>query len=333
MKMIMDKPGSWRELLGKIIVVPTEKQRIANALDVNAITLSRWVNGSSTPRPEKVRLLLDALPQQRLILLDLIAEEFPKFSPEFIVADEVPEEVPPACYAQVLSAYADMPASLYFWSVCKLVMQQALEQLDLHRLGMVIMVAQCTPTVGSNKVRSLRGNVRLGTLPQSNSLEQEPVFVGAESLSGRVVSSCQPATVQDFAKEDSYKGHLVAGLESGTAYPILRRGYIAGCFTVTSTQPNFFTPLRLALIQRYANLMALAFEPEEFYDPRRIELGVMPPNSIQRPYFAKFRQRVADVMNTFLNNHRPVNSIEAERLVWQQLEEELLQLSVHSLEE
>jgi hypothetical protein len=72
--------------------------------------------------------------------------------------------------------------------------------------------------------------------------------------------------------------------------------------------------------------VALAFEPEEFYAPERIELGVMPSTSIQQPYFAKFRQRMGEVMRTFLNNYQPISSVEAERLVWQPLEEELLQL-------
>ena len=323
----MDEPQSWRELLGKVINDPLERQRIANALDVNTITLSRWANGNSNPRPEKVRNLLDALPQQRPLLLSLIAEEFPEYSTEALVTDEVPQEIPSACYARVLSTHADIPDSLYFWSVCKLTLQQMLEQLDPHRLGMVIMVAQCTPPAGQNKVRSLRGNVRQGTLPLSDTLEQQPILLGMESLSGSVVTSCHPVTVQDLKQEESLQGHLFTGLESATAYPILRRSRIAGCVVVTSTQTNYFTPARLTLIQHYANLLALAFEPEEFYDPRCIELGVMPPNAIQKPYFSKFRQRVASVMQVAANNYRPISSIEAERLVWQQLEDELLQVA------
>ena len=53
----------------------------------------------------------------------------------------------------------------------------------------------------------------------------------------------------------------------------------------------------------------------------------MPPNAIQKPYFSKFRQRVASVMQVAANNYRPISSIEAERLVWQQLEDELLQVA------
>jgi hypothetical protein len=322
----MDEPRTWRELLGRAINDPAERQLIANELDVNAVTLSRWVNGSSNPRPENVQHLLDVLPQHHPLLLRLIADEFPEFSTEAIIADETLEEIPSAFYARALNAYADIPDSLYFWSVCKLTMQQMLGHLDPRRLGMVIVVAQCTPPAGENKVRSLRGSVRQGTLPLSGSLEQEPIFVGIESLSGSVVTSCRPVTIQNLKQQDSFKGHMIEELESATAYPILRRSRIAGCIVVTSTQRNYFTLLRLALIQHYANLLSLAFEPEEFYDLRRIELGVMPPNSIQKPYFSKFRQRVIQVMEKSLSNCRPISSIMAEQIVWQQLEEELLQL-------
>src|SRR5579859_4907169 len=325
----MDEPQTWRELLGRVISDPAERQHIANELDVNAVTLSRWVNGGSNPRPENIQHLLDVLPQYHPLLLRLIADEFPEFSTEAIVADEAVQEIPSSCYAHVLNAYADIPDSLYFWSVCKLTIRQMLGQLDPHRLGMVIVVVQCTSPAGENKVRSLRGSVRQGTLPLSGSLEQDPILVGIESLAGSVVASCRPVTIQDLKQQNSFKGHLIEELESATAYPILRRSRIAGCMVVTSTQRNYFTPVRLELIQHYANLMALAFEPEEFYDLKRIELGVMPPHSVQKPYFSKFRQRVAQMMEKALSNCRPINSISAEQIVWQQLEEEFLQLPVY----
>jgi transcriptional regulator with XRE-family HTH domain len=332
--MVMEELLTWRVLLGRIISDPLERQRIANALNVNTITLSRWANNSSNPRLDKLGNLLDALPLvQREMMLPSIAEEFPEFSLDAIVADVVPQDIPAPCYAQVLSANADMPDSLHFWSICKLTLQQALEQLDPRRLGMVIMVTQCMPPpVGQSKIRSLRGNVRQGTLPLSNKLEQEAIFVGAESLSGSAVTSCHPRTIQNLADYPLLKRNMAVALGSATAYPILRRGHIGGCLVFTSTQLNYFTSARLNLIQQYANLIALAFAPEEFYDPKDIDLRVMPPAPVQKPYFLQFRQRVAEVMKQSSQNHRSMNSIQAERLVWQQLEEELLHLPPQLLE-
>lgn len=330
----MNDTLTWRELLGRIINDPVERQHIANALNINVITLSRWVNNSSNPRLDKLSSLLDILPQaQREMLFPLIVEEFPSFSLEPNAGDEVAQDIPVTCYAQVLSANADMPESLHFWSICKLTFQQALEQLDPRRLGMVLMIAQCMPPpAGQNKVRSLRGNVRQGTLQLSSTLEQEPIFIGAESLSGNVVASCRPITIQNVAEYPLLKRNMTESLVSVTSFPILRRGFIAGCLVFTSTQLNYFTPPRLSLIQQYANLISLAFAPEDFYDAKNIDLGVMPPASAQKPYFSQFRQRVANVMRQSWQNHQFMSSIHAEKLVWQQLEEELLSLPSQLLE-
>jgi len=123
----------------------------------------------------------------------------------------------------------------------------------------------------------------------------------------------------------------MTGAASVTAYPILRKGRIAGSILITSACDNYFTPKRLALIQNYANLIALAFQPEEFYDPKYIQLGIMPAATVQKPYFATFRQRVANVMRVSLNSRRPINIADAEQLVWQQLEEDLLHLNTYAV--
>jgi hypothetical protein len=62
----MQELASWRELLGKIIADSHERQRIANMLGVNPITLTRWVNNESKPRPQNLRQLpIDIMMQAR----------------------------------------------------------------------------------------------------------------------------------------------------------------------------------------------------------------------------------------------------------------------------
>ena len=51
----------------------------------------------------------------------------------------------------------------------------------------------------------------------------------------------------------------------------------------------------------------------------------MPNQEEQKNHFANFRQRVANTMIEGARNKSPVNNLQAERVVWQQLEEELLQ--------
>ena len=50
-------PQSWRELLGTLTESPAEKQRVAEALGVNAFTVTRWVNGESEPRLHNLKRL------------------------------------------------------------------------------------------------------------------------------------------------------------------------------------------------------------------------------------------------------------------------------------
>ena len=63
---------TWRELLGRCVQTPPERQRIADVLGVAPITLTRWVSGEVNPRPQYLRKLLVALPQYRERLLALL---------------------------------------------------------------------------------------------------------------------------------------------------------------------------------------------------------------------------------------------------------------------
>ena len=118
-------------------------------------------------------------------------------------------------------------------------------------------------------------------------------------------------------------------LEKSVAiYPILYAGCIAGVFLVSSTQYNhFLSQARTSLMQKYADLLALAFEPEDFYTPDEIALHVMPDQHDQKQYFVKFRRMVADTMIDAASKNQPANNIEADKVVWEKLEEELLQFA------
>jgi hypothetical protein len=156
------------------------------------------------------------------------------------------------------------------------------------------------------------------------------MFLGAESLCGYVVTLCRPAANQNIDDPQNLTpAHRTEHEKSAAVHPILFAGRIAGCLLVSSTQYNYFLPQsRLTLIEHYANLLALAFEPDDFYETSQIELRMMPDQQIQKKYFADFRVRVANTMIEAAKNKRPVNNIQAEEMVWQQLEEELFREAV-----
>jgi hypothetical protein len=167
----------------------------------------------------------------------------------------------------------------------------------------------------------------LGTPPWGGDLEQRALFLGAESLAGHVVTLCRPEAIDDLRTDTTFVPAYQTEYEvSATAHPIMYANRIAGCLLLSSTQPRYFLSLsRFLLIHGYTNLLALAFEPEEFYRPELIELYMMPPLEVQKSYFARFRQRVLVLLKESSSSEHPLTSVQAEQVVWQQLEEELLE--------
>ena len=321
---------SWRDLLKTLIRETHEKQRIAHAVGVNAVTLSRWVNNSSVPRPVHLRQLIPLIPiQYRSHMLELIREEFPNFSfahPETAHEDEQ-DDIPSEFYSRVFNAYAVTPPLQRSWSIMSLILQQALGQLDPHQVGMALTLVQCMPPSLDGKVCSLRENSGHGTPPWSSSLEPYALFLGAESLAGYVVSSCHPRVIQNSQEQQGVlPAHWVEWEKSAAAYPIFRADRVAGCLLISCTQPDYFTPVRQKLLQQYAELLVMVFEPHEFYDLQLINLHVLPYYLVQKKHMSNFRQRVSNLMRERLRQGGTIDLREAELLVWQQVERELWQL-------
>src|SRR5260370_29645520 len=133
----MQESVTWRELLAGVISDPRARERIADALNINAVALKRWVSGQSNPRPEKLLSFLNALPQYREQLKKLIALEYPFLFTNLLEEDEA-LTIPTTFYARVIQAYATSLPSQRSSSIHALVLQQMLAQLDAPRLGMAI---------------------------------------------------------------------------------------------------------------------------------------------------------------------------------------------------
>ena len=327
----MHKAQSWRTLLGIIINDPKEKQRILDELDITQITLTRWVNGSSDPRPQNLRQLVNALPQHREQLLDLLREEKGVADLASPLQDDSPKEIPSEFYEQVFISRASTTENLRFWSMCQLILQQAIGQLDTERQGIAIWVVSCMPPSGPhNKVRSLREVVGLGTPPWPANLEQTAMFLGAESMAGNTVTLCHPTISQNLDAEYHFLPFTRGEHEKSAAiYPILYAGRVAGVLLVSSAEyKHFVSQRRTTLIQHYADLIALAFEPEDFYAPEDITLGVMPPPEVQQKHFVNYRRMLVRNMDINSSGHQRVNSIQADLRTWQKLEDELLKLPI-----
>lgn len=316
---------NWRALLRRALGKTQEKQRVADLLGVSSVTLTRWINGDVRPRPQSLLPLLNALPGYRTALLPLLKAEYGDAFDELGIVDDTPEEIPSSFYQRVFHAYGELQPPMRTWSMCDLILQQALRQLDPNRVGMEITVVRCMYHTEKCKVRSLRETMGRGTPPWSNELRRPPMLLGAESLVGYVVTSGHPVTIQNAEEEQSpYPARWMEGERSAAAHPITRGTGIAGCLHVSCAQANYFTPGNQALIRSYAELMALAFEADEFYRHEDIQLYVMPSYEIQKKAFASFRQRVSQALIQAAREHVHMDIVQAEQLVWQQIEDELL---------
>ncbi|BCL83323.1 GAF domain-containing protein [Ktedonobacteria bacterium brp13] len=319
----MQRSLGWRDLLGNIVNAAQDKQRIASELGVSPITLSRWISGESMPRAQNLRYLLHVLPEYRSHFLALWYEEFDAAFIEEIEADTIPNEVSSAFYAQILRDHCRLPRILHRRSLCERIVQQGLKQIDPNGAGLYIAVFRCTPPRIDGKVRSLYEDTWAMSFPSEKS-EEMPIrpFFGRESLIGRAVYMGQPHVIQrkdegfrQFSEQDWWDI-----MESGMACPIHLDDQYAGCMVVYSLLPDYFLlPSRQELIRQFANLLALAFEPADYHPHNVIDLAHLPSFSRQIATVLSYRQRLAMMMSK-----QSVNFAQAECLVMQQLEAELL---------
>ncbi len=123
----MGEQLSWREQLSKIISNPIERERIANEIGVRSVTMSRWISGESVPRPHNLRQLLNALPkQQRDELLESMGEELSDLALSALT--DTSSEIAYKFIMEVFDARATMSDTLRYWSISRLVLEQAIRR-------------------------------------------------------------------------------------------------------------------------------------------------------------------------------------------------------------
>jgi hypothetical protein len=217
---------------------------------------------------------------------------------------------------------------LRFWRISDMILKQILAQLDPNQLGMAVTLVQCMPPSErhGNKIRSMRERAGRGTFPWTADLEPMALFLGMESLAGYAVEARRIVNTDDLTKEKLLPAYGTDFEASASAHPILLGGSIAGCLAASSTQIGYFTQQRQSLLVAFSNLASLAFDKEEFYDPKLVELRVMPTPKYQRPILDGFRVRVSKLLTNATHQRTRMSNTEAEQKVWIDIEESLLSL-------
>lgn len=319
----MQEPRRWRELLSVLISDPKEKHRLANALGVHPFTLMHWVYGESSPQPQDLGLLYLSLPQHQQVLAPYITEAL-----EYMMHGDA--EIPSGGFYERISRVRVMtPDAIRFWSLCSLILQQALMQLDPHRQGLALRVMRCMPPHANGKICSLREVMGKGTGPWHDDVEPYALLLGKDSFVGAAMIACRTMVVDELdVLNEQHQGWPETTITeaSVTIAPIMRHRGIAGCLLVESTRSGYFTPARLLLIQHYTNLLTSMFDPIEFYPIEQLDLQVMPSPEAQRRHQPSYRQRVAALLKEALHRGEHMDIACAEQIVWRQLEEDFLEL-------
>ncbi|WP_126577874.1 GAF domain-containing protein [Tengunoibacter tsumagoiensis] len=308
-----------REAIGTIFAQQPERDRLLQETHISLSTLRRWLNGDSEPRLANLQLLVEKCqPEARTMLQRSIQQVWPGSAMREPTRESMTSKlqlpqasVPAEFYERVHVALAETPDSLRFWSVCQLVLKQALQHLDPDLTGLLLTVVQCVPPLESQKIRYLHESVRVGTPPWKGELETRSIFLGAESLPGAAISSFQILIEQNRGQRHTERGSIAAT-------PILRAGRIAGCLVAESLQPRYFSSALCSLLKNYATLLAIAIDPADFYERVQIGLVLLPPAEEQKAVLNSYQQRKMAAMRTL-----QLDGTQAELYVLQQMGAEL----------
>ena len=323
----MTASQTWQNILQQVLKTNGERQRMATALGLSPMTLTRWASGESNPqRPHMVRLVQIVQPQYRDELIEALEKVYPEI--HSLLKEETQDHIPADFFAELLSTRTTTTESLRFWRISDMVLKQFLTQLDPNQLGMSISIVQCMPPSQKhgNKIRSLRERAGKGTLPWTADLEHIALFLGMESLGGYASEVRHIVNIDDLTKDKLLPAYQYEYEISAAAHPLMFGGRIAGCLSASSTQIGYFTQQRQSLLIAFSNLAALAFDNDDFYDPKLIELRVMPKPEFQRPILDGFRQRVSRILTTATHQRYRMSNQEAEQIAWSEIEDALLTL-------
>ncbi|HET8841730.1 MAG TPA: GAF domain-containing protein, partial [Ktedonobacteraceae bacterium] len=305
----MEYPRTWRDVLASLLDDTRARERLARAIGVDGNTLQRWARSEATPLPEHLNRLLNALPQHRMLLRVLIAEEFEERGTSFDLAGA--DDISVAFSARLLAIHSHASPESRSWSICTSVLAEVVKQLDQQRLGFSVNVMRCMLSSRERCVCSLREYAGLGTAPWSEQVEFRTGFLGAEALAGYAVITGQPQIVRDTRLSQRFTRGLPEHTISAAAFPILHTGQTAGCVLVVSTQPDYFAAsARFDLLQKYTDLLLLAFAPEDFYPHTALSLQTMPSLQDQKPYLSTFQQRIMATLKTAFAINRSLSYAE-----------------------
>src|SRR5438552_6069167 len=238
----MTESFTWRDLLAKIISDPVERHRLADKLNVNPLTLTRWSSGTSMPRLESLHRMMLLLPEYEQQLRALIIQELPEFVRiDTLFAQKLADHISSALYHEIISLWATTSSLHRCRIITERLLAALLEQLDAQQARVVAMIALFTPPLPGKPVRSL--HIFMGQmLPLTWRQEwhdRHPYLFGVESLTGYAIQTNCLQTLYNWDLHNVLHARS-GGMQSAVACPMRAFSRLSGCLYVGSKQVDYF---------------------------------------------------------------------------------------------
>lgn len=242
-----------------------------SALRVSAATYSRWASGENNPGRQLILQLAELYSE----LAPSLQEEFPD---EFSVEREEPTNlfIPRSYLQDVIQDLGTVAEYLSHYALSNKVFEQIISQLDPRGDGLLILPSLCRPG-DDGRITFLRTTDGYGTGIWKFQLARCCVEVGRESLVGAAVTRMRPVFYpHQHALASTANVFHLEDIQSAGAFPILRRGKVAGALIIASVHADFFNQARRDLSEIYSYMYALSLFDHQFYSPDHVQLHTMP---------------------------------------------------------
>ena len=264
----MEDITNWRQWLADL---PTdEKRELREYLGVSASILSKWSIGERNPRPSATQKLAIFNPGLRAVL----EREFP----DAFMAPELDPHLAVELYEDILSTLSIIAQALSARTIAAKVFTAMGKHLDPAGAGLLIQPSLCVVNEHDN-ITHLHSQDGYDTGILRREPEPQYYDLGRDSLVGMAVMK-HHAVLSVLYTQSGIVAHRPGWqyngkIASAGAFPLWRRGWLAGSLLIGSVYENFFSEMVVALCTRYADVFALSLHDAQFYDPQRIDLRVM----------------------------------------------------------
>ena len=253
---------------------PDTVDKLLVELDTNPRTLYRWMRGENRPDSKlKVLTLEKNIPEMAFAL----RKEFPQYYEyEFQSSQEAVLSAVAPFYVRVAQAARDIEKPFLLHTITRLVISNLVAHVDVEQHGFVALLVQLQSTHNNLYADELRAHAwsNCGTAIWFDFFLQRSFPVYKKSLCELAISTGNAAFYprdQDYLINSTDILH-VDRVQSAAAYPILRKGKVAGVIFMAAATENFFTTYVRSIIEHYLLMIDRAFDDTDFYSLSQITI-------------------------------------------------------------